>query len=132
MGEVGQEWASVENSLGLAGGLTEGKEVGGKNDRGTSGGGSKREGEGGYMGSLSWLVGGGSGQGQGQGQSQGQSQAQGQSQGMDRTPERTPYSSSSFGIDNGYGDKDGQDGKDVSTNQTIFHPPLCSVLSLSS
>lgn len=47
MGEVGQEWASVENTLGRAGGLSV---EGGKKEGG-------QDAEGGYMGSLGWFMG---------------------------------------------------------------------------
>lgn len=50
MGEVGQEWASVENTLGRAGGLSV---EGGKKEGG-------QDAEGGYMGSLGWFMGGNS------------------------------------------------------------------------
>lgn len=48
MGEVGQEWASIENTLGRAGGLSV---EGGKKEGG-------QDAEGGYMGSLGWFMGG--------------------------------------------------------------------------
>ena len=50
MGEVGQEWASMENTLGRAGGLSV---EGGKKEGG-------QDAEGGYMGSLGWFMGGNS------------------------------------------------------------------------
>ena len=114
MGEVGQEWASVENSLGLAGGLTDGIEIGGKNDRS---GGGKREGEGTYMGSLSWLVGGGS------------AHNQIQSQGLERTPERISRASSALRGTISNGDKEGLDGKNVGSHLHIplFHLFLCTI-----
>lgn len=48
MGEVGQEWASIENTLGRAGGLSV---EGGKKEGGP-------DAEGGYMGTLGWFMGG--------------------------------------------------------------------------
>ena len=89
---MGHEWASVETSLGLAGGLTDGRAgyTEKKGGTGVSGG----DGDMGYMASLSWLVGTG--------------------QGTDRTPERVAKSSSASGVITPNGPRDNSNITDVS------------------
>ena len=105
MDEVGQEWASVETSLGLAGGLTDGGAgyTEKKSGTGVSGG----DGDVGYMASLSWLVGTG--------------------QGRDKTPERAAKSSFASGAITPNGARDNSTFTDVSSIVALFLPLSLSV-----
>ena len=102
MEEVGHEWASVETSLGLAGGLTDGKNITVRTEGiGESNGGSV-QGERKYIGPLGWLVG-----------------AE-QGHGIDRTPERTTQITHLPEGNNLYGHREGPSSRDVSITLSIY------------